>query len=66
MCVSINTNNMTGDTLTIGRNIMKNMNNNTYFDMLTILMILVAKTKTTTSASMSNINQSFTVAAERN
>lgn len=65
MCVSINTNNMTGDTLTIGRNIMKNMNSNTYFDMLTILMILVAKTKTTLSTSMPTIEQSFTVSTER-
>jgi hypothetical protein len=49
MCISINTRNMTGDTLMIATALQKNMNNDTYFDMLTILQILVARLKTTSS-----------------
>jgi len=49
MCISININNMTGDLLMIGKNLQKIMNNNTYFDMLTILMILIARSKTSVS-----------------
>ena len=61
MCVSINTSNMSGDTLMIGRNLQRNMNNNTYFDMLTILMILVARAQT--SVSRTETDESLTVSS---
>ena len=64
LCVSISTTGMIGDTLMIAKSLQKKMNNNTYFDMLSILQILIARAKT--SVSRTETDESITIsAAER-
>lgn len=46
MSISINTSRLVGDTLMVANNISKMMNNNLYYNMFTILQILIARSKT--------------------
>lgn len=61
LCVSISTTGMIGDTLMIAKSLQKKMNNNTYFDMLSILQILIARAKT--SVSRTETDESITISA---